>query len=214
MQKKPEKKPERQRWRAFRVSSAYYFTSNPTDDFLCQNEDKITITSPPNKALDNLSDTLPSRVNDPELDQCLFGQSMDDKSDDDIIEESMLNWFNMILQKAQQDSVKAEKERRKTYKRLRTYNGKSERIMKRHKQFKDNLEQKGFLSVFDFIAFTKKKTNLLESKQPQCTAVDSDKIQNNQGLEEEDEEEEEDAGDWTPQWINKMRHEKLLRCSN
>jgi hypothetical protein len=60
----------------------------------------------------------------------------------------------------------------------------------------------------------KKKTNLLESKQPQYTAVDSDKIQNNQGLEEEDKEEEEDAGDWTPQWINKVHHEKLLRCSN
>jgi hypothetical protein len=86
--------------------------------------------------------------------------------------------------------------------------------MKRCKQFKDNLERKGFLSVFNFITFTKKKTNLLKSKQPQCTAVDSDKIQNNQGLEEEDEEEEEDAGDWTPWWINKMCHEKLLRCSN
>ena len=31
MQKKPEKKPERQRQRAFRVSSAYYFTFNPID---------------------------------------------------------------------------------------------------------------------------------------------------------------------------------------
>jgi hypothetical protein len=200
MQKKLKKKPERQRRRAFRVSSAYYFTFNPTDDFLYRNEDKITTTSPPNKALDNLSDTLPSRVNDPEH--------------DDIIEESTLDQFNMILQKAQQDSVKAEKEQRKTYKQLRTYNGKSERTMKQCKQFKDNLEQKGFLSVFNFIAFTKKKSNLLESEQLQCTAVDSDKIQNNQGLEEKDEEEEEDAGDWTPQWINKVRHEKLLRCSN
>jgi len=120
----------------------------------------------------------------------------------------------MILQKAQQVSEQAEKERRKTCKRPRTYNGKSERTLKWCKQFKDDLEQKGFLSVFDFIAFTKTKKNLLESKQPQCNAVDSNQIQTSQELEEEEEEEEEDMGDWTSRWINKVRHQKLLRCTD
>ena len=206
-----QKRPERQRCRAFRVSSAYYFTINPSNDFLRWNKDKINITFPPNEALD---DTLPSRVEDPELDQCVFGQSSDEESADDITEESALDWFNAILQKAKQVSEQAEKERRKTCKWPRTYDGKSERTLKWCKQFKDNLEWKGFLSVFDFIAFTKKKTHLPEIKQPQCTAVDSDRVQTNQGLEEEEEEEEEVADDWTPQWINKVCLQKSLRCTD
>ncbi len=66
------------------------------------------------------------------------------------------------------------------------------------------MNERVFLSVFDFITFTKKKTHLPEIEQPQCTAVDSDRVETNQGLEEEEEEEEEDADDWTPQWINKV----------
>ena len=179
--------------------------------FLHWNKDEINTIFPPNEALD---DRLPSRVDDPEIDQCLFSQSTDNESADDIIEESALDQFNMILQKAQQVSEQAEKERRKTCKRPRTYNGKSERTLKRRKQFKDDLEQKGFLSVFDFIVFTKTKKNLLESEQPQCDAVDSNQIQTSQELEEEEEEEEEDTGDWTSWWINKVRHQKLLRCTD
>ena len=58
---------------------------------------------------------------------------------------------------------------------------------------------KGFLSVFDFIAFTKKKAHSPECEQAQCTAVASDEILTNQALEEEKEEgnndEDEDEGD-------------------
>jgi len=92
--------------------------------------------------------------------------------------------------------------------------------LKQHKQFKDNLEKKGFLSVFDFITFTKKKTHPPESEQAQCTAVDSDKILTNQALEEEEEEEEEegnnneDKGDQTFWWMNKVHRIKLLRCTS
>ena len=136
------------------MSTAHYFTINLTNDFLRRNKDKIKTISPPNEALE---DRLPSRVDDPEIDQCFFSQSTNDESNDDITEELALNQFNVILQKAQQVSEQAEKERRKTCKRPRTYNGKSKRTLKRCKQFKDNLKQKGFLSVFDFITLTKKK---------------------------------------------------------
>src|SRR6266853_152132 len=211
-----QKMPKRRRRRALRVSSACYITNHRTNNFLCRNTDKLNTVFPSNEA-------LPSRIDDPELDQCFFGQSTDDKSDDDIIEESALDQFNTILQKAQQVSAQAERERRKTCKQPRTYNGKSERMLKWHKQFKDNLEKKGFLSVFNFITFTKKKTHLPESKQAQCTAVDSDKIPTNQALEEEEEEEKEeeeegnnneDEGDQTFQWMNKVRCVKLLRCTS
>jgi len=70
------------------VSSAYYFTINLTNDFLHWNKDEINTIFPPNEALD---DRLPSRVNDPEIDQCFFSQSTDDESADDIIEESALD---------------------------------------------------------------------------------------------------------------------------
>ncbi len=205
--------PKRQRHRAFRVSSACYITNHHTNNFLCRNTDKLNTVFPSNKA-------LPSRVDEPELGQCFFGQSTDDESDDNIIEESALDQFNTILQKAQQVSIQAERERRKTCKRLRTYTGKSEITLKWHKQFKDNLEKKGFLSVFNFITFIKKKTHPPESKQAQCTAVDSDKIPTNQALEEEEEEKEEegnddeDEGDQTFQWINKVCCVKLLRCTS
>ena len=92
--------------------------------------------------------------------------------------------------------------------------------MKQHKQFKDNLEKKGFLSVFNFIAFIKKKTHPPESEQAQCTAVDSNKIPTNQALEEEEEEKEEEGnnneneGNQTFQWMNKVYHVKLLRCTS
>ncbi len=183
--------------------------------FLHQNKDNINITFPPNKPLDDLSDTPLSGIDDHELDQ-----STDEELDDDIIEESALVWFNAILKKAQQVSAQAERERRKTCKWPRTYNSKSKRTLKRHKQFKDNLEQKGFLSVFNFIAFTKKKMHPPESEQAQCTAVDSDKIPTNQTLEEEEEEEEEednddeDEGDHTFRWMNKVRHVKMSRCTS
>ena len=87
--------PKRQRYRAFRVSSAYYVTNHYTNNFLCWNIDKLNTVFPSNKA-------LLSRVNDPKLDQCFFSQFTDDKSDDDIIEELALDQFNAILQKAQQ----------------------------------------------------------------------------------------------------------------
>ena len=92
-----QKRSERQRCRAFRMSLAYYFTINPSIDFLHQNKDKIKTISPSNEALD---DRLPSRVNDPEIDQCFFSQSTDNESNDNITEELALDQFNTILQKA------------------------------------------------------------------------------------------------------------------
>jgi hypothetical protein len=115
------------------VSSACHITNHHNNDFLCRKTDKLNTVFPSNEA-------LPSRVDDSELDQCLFGQSTDDEGDDDIIEEVALDQFNAILQKAQQVSAQAERERRKTCKRPRTYNGKSARTLKWHKQVKDNLE--------------------------------------------------------------------------
>jgi hypothetical protein len=48
----------------------------------------------------------------------------------------------------------------------------------------------GFLSVFNFIIFTKKKAYPPESKQAQYTIVGSDETLTNQVLEEEEEEKE------------------------
>jgi len=53
--------------------------------FLYQNKDNINIMFPPNKPLDNLSDTLLSRIDDHELDQ-----STDEELDNNIIEELAL----------------------------------------------------------------------------------------------------------------------------
>ena len=91
-------------------------------------------------------------------------------------------------------------------------------MLKQHKQVKDNLEWKGFLSVFDFITFTKKKAHSPESKQAQCTAVASDEILTNQALEKEEEEgnnnKDEDEGDQTFWWMNKVCRTNLLRCTS
>jgi hypothetical protein len=166
-----------------------------------------------------LSDTLLSGIDNHELNQ---STDEDSELDDDILKESALVQFNTILQKAQQVAAQAERERRKICKQLRTYSGKSKRMLKWQKQLKDNLEQKGFLSVFDFITFIKKKNHPPESKQAQSTAVDSIEIQTDQALQKEEEEEEEeeddnddeDAGDWTSWWINKVCYTKLLRCTD
>ena len=95
------------------MSSAHYFTINLTNNFLYRNKDKIKTIFSSNKALD---DRLPFRIYDSEIDQCFFSQSSNDESDDNITEESALDQFNVILQKAQQVSEQAEKERRKIYK--------------------------------------------------------------------------------------------------
>jgi hypothetical protein len=72
------------------VSSACHITNHHNNDFLCQKIDKLNTVFPSNEA-------LPSRVDDPKLDQCLFGQSTDNEDNDDIIEEVALDQFNAIL---------------------------------------------------------------------------------------------------------------------
>jgi hypothetical protein len=71
----------------------------------------------------------------------------------EIVEQSALDHFNAILQKAQQ--LAAEAERMKPRKRPRRYEGKSKRTLKRHKKCREDLAKQGYLSVFDFMAHVK-----------------------------------------------------------
>lgn len=71
----------------------------------------------------------------------------------EIVEQSALDHFNAVLQKAQRAATEAQKE--KPRKRPKRYDGKSKRTLKRHKNFREDLAKKGFLSVFDFMAHMK-----------------------------------------------------------
>ena len=92
----------------------------------------------------------------------------------EIVEQSELDHFSAVLQKAQE--LAAEAERKKTGKRPRHYDGKSKRTLKRHKKKQEALAAQGYLSVFDFMAHVEEKakkkkrleqlvTRALESKQ-------------------------------------------------
>jgi hypothetical protein len=85
------------------------------------------------------------------------GTNPEEPCDDDleIVEQSALDHFSDILQKAQCLATQAERERpRKCAKR---YDGKSKRTLKRHKQHKEDLAKQGFLSVFEFLAYKMEK---------------------------------------------------------
>jgi hypothetical protein len=59
------------------------------------------------------------------------------------------------LKKAQGLAALAQGEKEKTRKRLRRYSGRSKKTLKRHKKQKEDLQKKGFHSVFEYIALKK-----------------------------------------------------------
>jgi hypothetical protein len=83
----------------------------------------------------------------------------------EIVEQSALDHFNFILQKAQ--SLAAKQEHVNPRKCPKRYNGKSERSLKRHKKRQEDLAKQGYLLVFEFLAHVTDKTKerALESEQ-------------------------------------------------
>ncbi len=68
----------------------------------------------------------------------------------EIVEQSELDHFSSILQKAQ--ALAAEAERKKPHKHLKRYDGKSTRTLKQQKNFREDLAKQGYLPVFEFMA--------------------------------------------------------------
>lgn len=110
-----------------------------------ENKDKLII-----------SDDIPLQ---PAVEECESGHEEEEMDIDgpydglEIVEQSALDHFNAILQKAQ--SVAAEAEREKPRKRPRRYEGKSKRTLKRREKCREELAKQGYLSVFDFMAHVK-----------------------------------------------------------
>ena len=93
----------------------------------------------------------------------------------EIVEQSALDHFNAVLQKAQELAAKAERENPR--KRPRKYTGKSKRTLKRRKTFQEDLAKKGFLSVFDFIAHMEEKAKKKkDSEQLIARASESEQV--------------------------------------
>ena len=76
----------------------------------------------------------------------------------EIVEQTALEHFNAVLQKAQE--VAAEAEKKNPRKRPRKYTGKSDKTLRRHKKRREDLAKQGFLPVFDFIARMKERKQL------------------------------------------------------
>jgi hypothetical protein len=73
----------------------------------------------------------------------------EEQYDLEIVEQSTLDHFNFVLQKAQE--LAAEAEKKKPRKHPKRYNGKSKKTLKRRKKIKENLAKQGYLSVFEFM---------------------------------------------------------------
>ena len=99
----------------------------------------------------------------PAVEECEGGQTEEETDLDDgleIVEQSALNHFSAILQKAQ--SLAAEAEKKNPRKRPKRYTGKSEKTLKRRKKHREDLAKKGYLSVFEFIAHVKESAKKKE----------------------------------------------------
>jgi hypothetical protein len=98
----------------------------------------------------------------------------------EIVEQSALDHFHAVLQKAQRLAAEAENVEPGKHKRKR--DGKSERTLRRHTKRREDLAKQGYLSVFDFIAHVKEKRKTPESKQvsdkraPEMVASDSETL--------------------------------------
>jgi hypothetical protein len=75
----------------------------------------------------------------------------------EIVEQSELDHFCVVLQCTQQIVVQLEKEQNKSKKRKtpKQYTGNSQKTLSRHKQARLQLEEKGFLGVFEFLELQK-----------------------------------------------------------
>ena len=93
----------------------------------------------------------------------------------EIVDQSELDNFVTIMQKAQK--IAAQVEREKPRKCPRTYDGKSKRTLKQHKKHREDLAKQGFLSVFHFIAFTKEQAKQRAiNEQPVERATESEHV--------------------------------------
>jgi hypothetical protein len=147
----------------------------------------------------------------------------------EIVDQSELDNFVTIMQKAQK--IAAQVEREKSRKRPRTYDGKSKRTLKRHKKHREDLAKQGFLPVFHFIALTKEQAEQRAiNEQPVERATESEQVsrmtqtsadkpegtRSDSGLctqafdeSEESESEEIDTEDLVSKRADQVRHRKL-----
>lgn len=121
----------------------------------------------------------------------------------EIVEQSALDHFNSILQKAQKLAAKAEKN--KSQKRPKRYEGKSKRTLKRRKKCGEDLAKKGFLSVFEFMAVVKEKAQKkAHMEQLVARTMESEQVS------EESAPEELDTEDLVSKCVGQVRRRKAV----
>ena len=125
----------------------------------------------------------------------------------EIVEQSELDHFNTILQKAQRIAAEAGK----SQKRPKKYNGKSERTLKRHKRYQEELAKQGYLPVFEFIACSKEKARKREHMEQLVARARVTEIEQES---KESASEEVDTKDLMSECAGQVRHRNLLMHQN
>ena len=111
-----------------------------TTSIYFENKDKTLI--PTNRPLQPANEKYEGGQREEETD-------FEEFCDLEIVEQSALDHFNTVLQKAQRIVAKAEKE--KPPKRPKRYEGKSKRTLKWCKKCQEDLAKQGYLFVFEFM---------------------------------------------------------------
>ena len=147
----------------------------------------------------------------PAVKECEGGQreeetDLEEPYDDlEIVEQSALDHFNTVLQKAQSLAAKAERE--KSRKRPRRYTGKSKRTLKQHKKCQEDLAKQGYLPVFEFMAHveavSKKKKHI---EMVVTRAVESEPVSEESAPESS----KSDTEDLMSKRVGQVCHKKLL----
>ncbi|KAF8266886.1 hypothetical protein EI94DRAFT_1701400 [Lactarius quietus] len=114
----------------------------------------------------------------------------------DIVEESELDHFSAVLQRAQQIAIQLEKEKQHSRKRKtpKQYKGNSLKTISRHKRTKLQLAEKGFLGVFEFLNLPRPGGKRSGASEPSAQATtDLTQATSAKGHLIREEEEEEDS---------------------
>ncbi len=131
------------------------------------------------------------RTLQPAVEECEGGQEEGEIETEEpcdcpeIVEQSALDHFSSILQKAQK--LAAEAERKKHPKHPKQYDGKSTRTLKRQKKCWEDLAKQGYLLVFEFMAHVEEKVKKsAHMKQLVTRAVESEQVLDKSASEELD----------------------------
>jgi hypothetical protein len=112
------------------------------------------------------------------------------------------------LQQAQR--IAAEAEKKKSQKRRRKYDGKSEKTQKRHKKCREVLAKQGYLSVFEFIAHMKELAKKKEDLEQLTAATLEDAEESEESEPEELDTKESDTDTLVSKHVSQVRRRDLL----